>query len=111
MGFWAIFDVHFTVIKLAIVAAWPLCFGLGIAFLALQPPLDSVLGGFGLAGLIASVVLVVVHGAEALLLVCRCPLESRRSSDVAQVMAFGVFHLYPLLRSEKNHQVKPSSHA
>jgi uncharacterized protein YhhL (DUF1145 family) len=101
--FWTIFDVGFTVVKLAIVVAWPLCFGLAAAFLALQPPLDSVLGGFALAGLIASLLLVVVHGAEALALVLCCgdgtPRRSRK--DVALVLAFGVFHLWPLLRVER----------
>jgi uncharacterized protein YhhL (DUF1145 family) len=100
---WAVFDVRFTVVKLAIVVAWPLCFGLAAAFLALQPPLASVLGGFGLAGLIASLLLVTVHGAEAVALVLCCSDGKLRRSrkDVALVMAFGVFHLWPVLRAER----------
>jgi hypothetical protein len=104
MPFWTIFSKDFTVVKLAIVFAWPLCFALGITFLALAPPINSVLGGFCLAGLIASVVLVVVHGAEAIAMLslpaCAppAPLQAWPRKDVLLVVAFGAFHLYPALK-------------
>jgi uncharacterized protein YhhL (DUF1145 family) len=104
MPFWSIFSTDFTVVKLAIVFAWPLCFALGITYLVLDPPLNTVLGGFALAGLIASVVLVVVHTAEAVAMqsfaACAPPAGHSEwpRKQVLLVLAFGAFHLYPALK-------------
>jgi uncharacterized protein YhhL (DUF1145 family) len=68
------------------------------------------LGGFGIAGLIASGVLVVVHGAETIAMqICCRPNKSDSAdswprSDVLQVLAFGAFHLFPLLKSRRKSQ-------